>query len=196
VDWHHRRLRVRAALPGYRIVRNGLSSSGLGDMILDAQVALVGAPDEALTAGLVFAAMLPVGDDSKDLGMGHPMLMPGMWAAWKDDRIFVQGQVAYGWMIGQGHRHGGGPVPIVNPMNAREVALGGSAGFLFHPRARARGGAYGAVPVNNQSGAARAAAFVGGDVLLDWLDLGLEGHLPFVGDPFSAKALVTLGARF
>jgi hypothetical protein len=197
LQWDNPWARLRVAMPFYRIVRNGLESRGPGDLLLDARVPLLRDDDGAVAGGVVLATTLPTGDAERDLGMGHVMPMPGLWASWAPPRAFVAAQLGYGRALGAGgHGHHGGPRPIVNPMNQSELEASASAGYLAYEWLRARAGAYGALPAGDPEGAARAAAFVGVDLLIDRFDLGLEGHLPLAGDPFLAKAVVTLGARF
>lgn len=198
VGWEHRWVRVRANLPAYRLTRNGLEEHGIGDVVLDVRVPFARTEDDTLVGGLVLATSAPTGDSSRDLGMGHFMLMSGFWATWRSERAFLQGQVAYGRALtsGGGAHHGGGPGPIVSPMNAGEVELAESGGWRVGDHLRVRGGVYGAVPVAVVGGASRAAAFVGTDLVLDRFDLALEGHLPLAGDPFLAKIVLAAGARF
>jgi hypothetical protein len=187
-----------ASLPAYRIVRNGLAASALGDLLLQGLLPLARAQDDSRVAGLVLAATAPTGDPDSDTGMGHFMLMPGLWGAWHSEEVFVQAQVDYGRAIGMsgtahaGHSHGAGP--IVNPMNASELEASMAAGYLLHPKLRVRAGVYGALPVGVDGGVGRAAVFLGSTVLLHSMSLGLEGHLPLAGAPFRGKVVLSLGA--
>ncbi|HEU4408417.1 MAG TPA: hypothetical protein VFS43_24345 [Polyangiaceae bacterium] len=199
VQWDNPWVRLRAALPAYRLVRNGLEGQGLGDLLLEGRVPLVRPEGGALEIGAVLAATVPTGDAERELGMGHLMAMPGAFVVWAPGRAFVTAQLGYGGAIdvgSGGHRHHGGPRPIVNPMNRSEVEAAASAGYLVHELVRARVGAYGAEPVFDEEGARRAAAFVGVDLLAGPVDVALEGHLPFAGDPFLAKVVLAAGVRF
>ncbi len=198
LQWDTPALRLRAVVPAYRVVRNGFAAQGPGDVLLEGRAPLVGDGGEGPTGGVVFAASAPTGDAARDLGMGHFMLMPGVWFAWAPRRAFVAAQMSYGRALGggDGHHHGDGPRPLVNPMNASELEAAASAGYLLHDAVRARAGAYGALPAGDDQGAARAAAFVALDLLAGRFDLALEAHAPLAGDPFLAKAVVALGARF
>lgn len=198
LGWEHRWLGLRAALPAYRIVRNGLADRGLGDLLVDARIPFARSARDELRGGLALAATLPTGDAAKDLGMGHVMLMPGLWISWQGDRAFVQAQLAYGRALaagGQAH-HAGGPAPIVNPMNASEIEGAASAGVRLHEHLRVRGGLHGAIPVAAEAGAARGVAVVGGDIVFGAFHFGVEGHVPMVGDPFLAKAVISVAATF
>lgn len=198
-QWDAPWARLRAALPAYRLDRNGLEVRGLGDLVLEGRVPFVRTEGDALAGGFVLAATLPTGDADRDLGMGHVMAMPGAWFSWIPARAFVTTQLIYGRALGAGAgggHHGGGPRPIVNPMNASEVEASASAGYLIHELVRARAGVYGALPVDDRTGASRAAALVGADLIVDRFDLSLEGHLPLVGDPFLVKVVLATGVRF
>lgn len=199
VGWVHRWVRLRAGLPAYRLVRNGAEEYGIGDVWLDVRVPIARAANDTVVGGIGLAATAPTGDASRDLGMGHFMLMPTLWATWRSEQAFIQAQVAYGRALssdGGAHHGAGGPRPIVNPMNASEVEMAGTGGLILDERIRIRGGAYGAVPVATDDGAPRAVAFAGADLILDWFDMALEGHLPLAGDPFLAKIVLAVGARF
>lgn len=200
LGWEHRWARVRASLSAYRLTRNGPEQAGLGDLFVDVRVPFARTENDTLVGGVGVAATAPTGDSSRDLGMGHFMLMPSAWATWRSERWFAQGHVAYGRALtsdGEAHHAGGAPRPIVNPMNASEVELALTGAVSMIDKLRARGGVYGAVPVAAAGGASRGAAFIGLDgSLLEWLNVSLEGHLPLAGDPFLAKAIMSAGARF
>lgn len=198
--WQSRWIRARASWVTYRLTRNGLEDVGMGDLLLDLRVPIMRTTDDALIAGIGMASTLPTGDSSRDLGMGHIMLMPGIWAAWQTHLAFISTQAAYGRALSSGggaHHHGGGAGPIVNPMNASEIEVSFAAGYNVHERVRVRGGAYGAVPIGADSGTSRAVAFAGIDVLVtDWLELSLQQHLPIAGHPFLAKIVLQAAAYF
>jgi hypothetical protein len=205
-DW----LRVRAQLPGYRLRRNSETFIGPGDLLLGTEVALLRDADDTFAAGIGVAATLPTGDASSDLGMGHVMLMPGLWGEVTRDRTFAQLQIVYGRSLGshesheeQGHAghhahsaHVMGPGPIVNPMNASEIAGRASAGYRLVDWLRVRAGVDGAVPVADDQGESRAIAVLGLDLLPDPFNAAVEGQVPFIGDPFTVKAVVAVGLRF
>jgi len=196
--WEHRWVSTHVRLPTYRIVRNGLEGIGLGDLLLAIRVPLARTGDESLRGGLGLAATAPTGDAGQDLGMGHFMLMPELWLRWTGERAFVEVSAMYGRALASsgGSHHGGGPGPIVNPMNASEIEGALTGGYWLNERFRARVGAYGAVPVDAPAGIARAAVFVGTDLVWKWFSMGLEGHIPVAGNLFTGKLAMTMGARF
>jgi hypothetical protein len=140
------------------------------------------------------------------------MLMPGIWGELNRDRAFAQVQVVYGRSLGShedhtadphaghhGHaqvQHVTGPGPIVNPMNTSEVAGRLSAGYRLTDVLRLRAGVDAAVPVADDEGESRAIAVLGVDLLPDPFNTAIEGQLPFVGDPFTVKAVFSAGFRF
>lgn len=198
LGWEHRWVGLRAALPAYRIVRNGLADRGLGDLLVDARIPFARSARGGLSGGAGLAATLPTGDAAKDLGMGHVMLMPGLWLSWRGELAFLQVNLAYGRALapaGQAH-HGGGPAPIVNPMNASEIEGAASAGVRLHEHLRVRGGLQGAIPVADEAGAPRGIAVAGGDIIFGAFHFGVEGHVPMVGDPFLARAVISVAATF
>ncbi len=200
IQWQHRWVKLRTRLLTYGLTRNGSDVSGIGDLLFDVKVPLVYLDKNTLALGIGMASTLPTGDASLDLGMGHVMLMPGLWLAWQSAQAFIHSQVAYGQALSSkdgAHHHGGGPGPIVNPMNASELEASLTGGLIISRHFRLCTGIYGAVPLATESGASRAVAFAGLEVTpIHWLDLSLEQHLPLVGDPFLAKIVLQAGARF
>jgi hypothetical protein len=196
-DWESRWLRARAVMPGYRILRNGAESFGPGDLLTDAHLTVLRAAEEQLVGGLRLALTSPTGDSARGLGMGHFMVMPGLWMRWQPQAVFVQALVGYGGALaaGEGGHHHSGAASIVNPMNASEFDAALSGGYRLAEAFRLRAGLYGAMPFGVADGLARAAATLGVDMAFDWFELSLEGHLPLVGAPFAGKVVTLLGAR-
>lgn len=95
--------------------------------------------------------------------MGHVMLMPEFW--WLLDRGQVQlnGTAGFGRALAStaGTHHGGGPAPIVNPMNRAEVEVSLGSQIRVHRLLWLKLGAYGAMPVGKagQDGIARVVVF-------------------------------------
>jgi hypothetical protein len=203
-------LRARASLPAYRLRRNDETFHGPGDLLVATEAALVRNDEQTDAAGLGLALSLPTGEESSDLGMGHVMLMPGIWGELTFDRMFLQAQVMYGRALGShdehaadqhaGHQthaqHDMDPGPIVDPMNMSEFAgrLGG--GFRILDFLRLRTGIDTAVPVADDQGESRGIAVFGVDFLRNPFNATIEGQVPFTGDPFTAKAVFSMGFRF
>jgi hypothetical protein len=203
-------LRARASLPAYRLRRNDETFHGPGDLLVATEVALLQNDEQTHAAGVGLAVSLPTGDESSDLGMGHVMLMPGIWGELTFDRTFLQTQVVYGKALGSHDEHAADehaghhghavqstdPGPIVDPMNMSELAGRISGGFRILDFLRIRTGIDGAIPVADDQGESRGIAVLGVDFLPDPFNATIEGQMPFAGDPFTAKALFSIGFRF
>lgn len=188
-----------ASMPVYRIVRNGRSDVGPGDLLLQARAPVVADHARDHVLGLELAASLPTGDPELELGMGHVMLMPSAWGTLTSGRFAMTARAGYARaVVGSSthHHHEGGMSPLVDPMNESELdgALAGSVGLSRLVGVRA--GFYGAVPVAVDDGRARAAGFAGFAVENRRVSSDFELHLPVAGDPFTAKLLLELGVRF
>lgn len=184
--------------PYYRLLRNGLAEQGPGDLALELQVTAVGSGEEILRGGVDLGAMLPTGDAEAELGMGHVMLMPGIWAQAVFDQVVVSGQLSYAFALAgeAAHAHHEGPHPLVDPMNASELEPSFFATFRATEVLELRGGGYAGLPIAVDGGEARAAALAGVGIRAARLFSRVEGHVPLAGDAFTAKLAVELGVRF
>lgn len=202
VTWSHPRVRLFGAMPWYRIERNGLPRSGIGDVLLGVEATLVRPKDSVFSAGIATSASLPTGSARSDLGMGHAMSMSSLWFDARTPRFSLRTSVGYGRAL-MGRRMSmshhamqtGGP--IVDPMNASELeaSLVGSVRVIRTLRIRA--GVFGAIPVGAESGSSRASVLGGLEgVVGDRLDLGVEIQTAVVGNPFRSKFLARVGVRF
>jgi hypothetical protein len=72
-----RRWAVRAMMPTYYLVRDAKVMSGIGDFLLQGRASAFQWRRQSL--GAVLGATLPSGRVEDGLGMGHVMLMPGLW---------------------------------------------------------------------------------------------------------------------
>ena len=81
-------------------------------------------------------------------------------------------------------------------MNSSEIAGAVAAGYRVFEVVRVSGGVNAAVPVAADGGESRAVALLGLDLIFGRFDVGLEGQVPFVGDPFTVKGILMAGARF
>jgi hypothetical protein len=197
---------AEVALPTYRIAQVGSHAYGLGDLALAARFNVYQTPDAhthsmpmgTLQLGPELAATLPTGDADKNLGMGHVMLMPGVFVQFQQAGWTVLAQVAYGRALGEGHaqHHDMGPMPLVNPMNQSELthAIGVSASV--HPNLRVSGRLLGAVHVFDHKGRTREILAPGLQLIAGAFDVSLEVQLPVVGDPFASRTLLSVGAQW
>lgn len=187
-----RRLGARVALGGYHVGERG---AGLDD--LHAAVTGELTPRRGpVHAGVMAAAALPTGDADRGSGMGHPMVHGGAWAHYR----YLDAGVAYARALGDGaehaaHLHGGDGWPLVDPMNATEVAFDAGLSYPVVPgRLTVRAGALAAFPT--ERGVRRVV--VSGGVRVDRGRLGAAATLarPVVGDPFTVRGQVEIGCRF
>ncbi|MEY4580560.1 MAG: hypothetical protein RL701_5263 [Pseudomonadota bacterium] len=184
-------------LPGYRIAQVGSHAYGMGDLLVDARANLYRSANDTLIIGPEFAATLPTGRASKQLGMGHVMLMPGGFLRWNDRGFSVIAQLSYGRALASGqHAEHAGPRPLVNPMNASELAHALSASARLHPNIQATGRLLGAVTLFDHAGAAREIIAPGLQLIMGAFDAALEIQVPIVGTPFTSRAVLTLGAQW
>lgn len=196
--YQHPRVVVGASLPYYRVVRNGLPQQGVGDVALDVRVPVIILEDLGLSFGPDLAVSFPTGDATRDLGMGHTMLMPGAFVGFNHLRLTVIGQLAYGRAIGGGHgtHHHGGAGPIVNPMNQSEVEHALGVGFEVVSALRVTARAFGAIPVFDDEGLTREVLSGGLSLVLGAFDLTVEQQFPVIGAPFESKTLATVAGQW
>ena len=200
LGYTHPRLSVQATMPAYRIVRNGLAHTGIGDLQLATRVPLTPWSHHALTAGLGVAASFPTGSADHGLGMGHVMLMPEFWWVVTRERVQLYGAAGFGRALSShaGSHHHGGPAPIVNPMNQAEVGASLGAQLRVHRLLWLRFNAWGAMPVGtvNAAGVTRVVAAQGLVLSLKKFDLALELQAPLTGSPFLARGVLQATWRF
>lgn len=192
-------LETVATLPLYRILRNGRSDTGPGDLLLQVRGTAFRDAERRRAFGLELAATLPTGNPEHQLGMGHVMLMPSAWGTLTWGRFGVSARFGYAAAIAgsaEHHHHGGGTSPLVDPMNESELDAAAAGSFAITSGVGARAGFYGAVPVATEDGRARAAGFAGVGVQNQRFGTSMELHLPLAGDPFTAKLLLEVGTRF
>ncbi len=186
------------AFPAYRLVRNGQRLMGPGDMALGASAEVLRSAPADSHLGLAFMSTLPTGSAKEDLGMGHTMLMPGLFGDVRRGRLRADAGLAYGTAVGASGDHAGhvhGSSPLVDPMNRSEVALSlgaslrASDGFGLHVAMR------GAVPVGSEPGAARGILALGVTAAEGPVGTSVGVELPVVGAPFSSKLVLELVVR-
>jgi hypothetical protein len=193
--WAEGRFGASTSIGLYRLTRNGAVYRGLGDLVVQGQAAVLARG--ATSAGVVAAVSAPTGSERDGLGMGHVMVMPGVWGSWSNEDVTLAVSGGYGRAIGAsdsgGHVHGTGP--IVDPMNISEVTWGasGEVGLAHALRVGAR--VAGAVALNASGtdrtiGAVRAVWKEGRVETVAELQLGLAG------DPFNVRGIVETALRF
>jgi hypothetical protein len=131
--------------------------------------------------------------------MGHVMAMPGLFASYGGERLFVLVQVNYGRALGEGtqaHVHGGWVGPIVDPMNRSELEHAFGISYALVPQLRASLRLAGALPVAVTDGVAREAIGFGLALSLGVVDATVETLLPLVGSPFRAKNVLGLAVNW
>jgi hypothetical protein len=203
VGWHYEWLTAEVALPWYRLERNGDEDIGLGDLAADVRVAIYRAPSRVIAFGPELAASFPTGDADKELGMGHVMLMPGVWGRFELARLSIIGQLAWGRALAgtdghaAHHMHGGAaphPSPRVNPMNMNELEHALGIRYAVHPNLALTARWLGAVPLED-NGFERQTIGPGLQLTADALDASIEVQVPVAGDPFDVRFMIALGAQ-
>jgi hypothetical protein len=208
-------LEASVVLPAYRIAIGSPDPDpgpdfGLGDLVLDARGALLSTERDhtehraQLQAGLELAASLPTARADTGLGMGHVMLMPGVFARVDDARAALLVQAGYGRALAaHGHAEHGGHVPdgevheaalasLVDPMSDSELEAALTLSVSMSARYALLGSLAAALPIATEGGHARAALGVGGMVTLAPIALSLRAELPLAGRAFTQR--ITLSA--
>jgi hypothetical protein len=186
---------VSAGVPAYQLVRNGQDEGGIGDPWLRGRLRLLQSRARDLALGAALGMSFPLGDAEADLGMGHVMIHPTVWLDSAGERVHTHWTFSYGSVLGAGD-HGSGTGPLVNPMNASELAASGTATWSPVRGLQLSAGAMGAVPTSTQGGEARAVASLGFLLPLGLVQLGSEFSWAILGDPFDQKLEVTARAAF
>lgn len=194
---------LAASVPGYRLVRNGEARTELGDVALDGRGTVYRDAQSGFSLGLGLDVTLPTGNGKFGFGMGHTMLMPGLWLSLVQERFILMLGANYGRALGgdhhgahDGHVHGPLAGSIVQPMNSSEVEHTLNLTMLLHQHVRATGRMFGAVPVADATGQVREIVALGLQGILGIWDLSLEAQLPLVGSPFTARTLLAVGAEW
>jgi len=188
---------VDVAMPTYWLTRDGKNARGIGDVAGDFRVHALRLPEVGVTAGPELALTIPTGDETRDLGMGHTMLMPGVFTQLELGHLTVVAQLAYGIALTHGaHAMHGGAAPIVNPMNRSELEHAVGAGYALHEVVRLTARVLGAVPIAVPDGMAREVVAGGVQLVWDAFDVTLEQHLPLVGSPFTSKTQLAVSGQW
>jgi len=196
LDGRYRDFAAFTALRGYQVVRPEARASGLGDLLIGLRHRTLTRGDHAGT-GPSIAATLPTGSREDGLGMGHAMMMAGLWGWWSWSGVSVVAEAGYGRALGgDGHAAHGPGVQLVDPMNRSE--LGGAAAVTIPVAAswRLRSSATAAVPIGDHAGESRARASVGGSWEGARTSLGAQVELPIAGFDYAVRLRVSLGVRW
>jgi hypothetical protein len=192
--WSRGRFAAVASMPYYRMSENGLETYGPGDLLVQGQVRLLEAG--SVTGGAMFGASDPTGDTAHGMGMGHPMLMPAAWGAWQGARVLVTGSLGYSRAILDVGHHDHGMWPLVEPMNMSEITWSGSGELAisgsWHAGARLSGG----VPVGSLPGHERVVGTLRVAYREDKVETAVEIQGGLVGDPFTARGILSTAIRF
>lgn len=192
------RYAVSLSVPAYRLVRNDSTIFGAGDLAADVRVPLFIASDADQKAGLEAAASFPTGSSENGLGMGHVMVMPGVFWDMRHDALHAILQVGYGRVLAQGsgaHGHHHGQAPLVDPMNSSELEHALGLGYEVGTHTQLALRSFGAVPIAAPGGASREVVAAGINFIGSLLVAGVELQVPVVGEPFTLKSVLSLAVQ-
>jgi hypothetical protein len=177
----------------YHMLRNGAEQYGVGDFVVHGQYAIVSRHE--VQAGVMLAASAPTGSDTYGFGMGHPMLMPAGYGAWRDGRFVLGASFGYSRGLASGE-HVHGMAPLVEPMNMSELTWSGSGDVAIAAGVRAGARLSGGVPVGSMPGTDRVV----GALRVAWgsgrVDTAAELQAGLAGDPFNIRGVVSTALRF
>jgi hypothetical protein len=201
LSFNHPRITALAMLPAYRLDRNGRAGYGLGDLTLALRTPVRAWSTGRTSVGFGVAATVPTGSAAAGLGMGHVMLMPEFWWVHERGRVQLFGSVGFGRALAgkaAASHHGGGPAPIVNPMNMAEIEASIGAYVQLHRIVWLKMNAFGAMPVGNANteGRTRVVVAQGVAVNVRGVELSAELQAPLTGAPFLARGVLQVGYRF
>jgi hypothetical protein len=185
------RFAAALSLAGYRLVRNGRASNGIGDLMLHLHAQA--ATGRGFAGGVMMMASAPTGDDTRGFGMGHVMLMPELWGTWRSRALSLSVAAGYGHALGGAQAHaehgGGGSWPLVGPMNAREVTFGGTASYALAPSLAIGLSATGATPI----GDGRTRLVTGGRIMWTLGSTVTSAEIAggVIGDPFGIRGVIS-----
>jgi len=192
LTWMYGRFGASTAITLYHLTQNGLSRYGLGDTMLGGHAVVL--ERDAMRAGLAIHVMLPTGSSLDNLGMGHTMAMPSLWASWRVSPWTVAASAGYSRALADlgGHNHG--LAPLVDPMNMQELAFRAAADVDLGHGMQLGGRAQGGVPIGTGS----THVFGGGRFA--WgtprVSTGLELQVGVAGDPFTVRGVLDTALRF
>lgn len=194
LDLHLRRFHFRAQGSWYRLRNSIEHTTGPGDVMLAAMWTAIQTP--RLHAGIALPIGLPTGDDEERLGMGHVMIMPGVFAAVKaTPALTLSVGVAYNRALSSGHGHDHGIGPYVNPMTSEELGFAGRLSLRVAPALQLVAETAIAAPFADHP----VRALVGGGFVWQ-LDrsysLGMLAQAGTANEPFTARGVADLTYAF
>lgn len=193
VRWSNARFAAIASAGAYRVYKNGAQSYDFADVGLHGQASIV--RRDTLDAGVLAGISLPTGDSAHGTGMGHAMMMPGVYAAWTVERIRLAASVGYSRALGAASGHDHGAWPLVAPMLMSEISWTAGADLRVAPAITAGLRSAGGLPTGDAGGARAIAA---GRVA--WrsgrVDSAFELQAGVVGDPFTVRGVVSTMVSF
>lgn len=191
--WMRGRFGASASTAFYRLTSNGASYTGLGDVGLHAQAAVISR--DVVDAGIMAGMSLPTGDSRHGLGMGHVMLMPAVYASVSVDRLRLGASVGYSRALGDSD-HDHGAWPLVSPMLFSEISWNAAGDVRVSERVTAGARASGGVPADGDGGTARAIAAARVGYRAGRVDTNVELQAGLVGDPFTVRGVVSSTLTF
>lgn len=189
-------------VPMYRLDdRAGGTSFGLGDLLALGEARLYRASQGRLSGGALLGVTAPTGSRERRLGMGHVMVMPGVWTTLAGASFSSRLDLGYGRVLGSrhaGHHQGGharsGTSPVVSPMNQEEVTATLAVETPLRSWLTAGVSGSGAWPVRAPGTARGVASFI---LRLPEVPLApwAAVQVPLAGDPFGIRfvAAMTFG---
>jgi hypothetical protein len=192
LGFHYEPLRLYVRVPYYRLLHPTGTRSGFGDV--DSKLEATLHELDRWSLGAAASAAFPTGSAEDQLGMGHVMVGPSIWARRQGERLFAGAELGYQHAFGDsddedaalGHEHHehaarrehAGAIP--NPMNREEAWLGIGSGYAILPELRINVGAFFAVPVTEE-GSTRGTATMGAEFPLGRVATALGVELDFLG---------------
>jgi hypothetical protein len=204
-SYQHRYFGADLRIPMYWLKRPGLAREvGIGDMLVTASATVLRRRRDSIALGVELPVMIPTGDAERELGMGHPMIMPAVWFAFEEKPFALRAQAGYGRLFSQeplehsGHTHGQdvARTPIVNPMNRSEFEHALSMSLFVRRGTSVHVGWMGAVPIDDQAGVMRQILAVGAAAQVGPIESSFELQRPVAGDPFFLRLVLQLTGRF
>lgn len=192
LDAHWRSLHLRAQGSWYR-VRDTLDvDTGPGDLMLAAMWTAY--QSARVHAGIALPVGAPLGDQATHLGMGHWMVMPGLFAALRvTDAVSASAGVAYNRALGASGHHNHGIGPYVNPMTAEEYSVASRLTVRASSAIQLLAESALAAPTE---GSMRMIVGAGFSVQLEGITLGVLAQAGALHAPFTSRGVADISYAF